>query len=77
MIFPRLTNGTKHSYNNHPSLGRVGLAQLISFLVVELIHPSSNLRFNMSVIFTFNYSLSERRRLHRQRCDLSDRLRES
>jgi hypothetical protein len=77
MIFPKLANGTKHSYNNHPSLGRVGLAQLISFLVVEVTHPSSNLRFDMDAIFTVNYSFSERRRLHRQRCDLSDRLHES
>jgi hypothetical protein len=35
---------------------RVDLAQLIRFLIVELIHPSSNHRFDMCVIFTANYS---------------------
>jgi hypothetical protein len=45
---------------------RVGLAQLVRFLVVELIYPGSNPKFNMSVIFTANYSFSGRRRLRRQ-----------
>jgi phosphatidylinositol N-acetylglucosaminyltransferase subunit C len=40
--------------------GRVGLAQLVIFLVVELIHPSSNSRFDMNVVFTTNYSFSGR-----------------
>jgi hypothetical protein len=37
--------------------GRVGLAQLIRFLVVELIHSDSDLIFNMSVVFMTNYFL--------------------
>jgi hypothetical protein len=37
---------------------RVSLAQLVRFLVVELIHPVLNSRFDMSVIFTANYSFS-------------------
>jgi hypothetical protein len=41
---------------------RVGLAQLIRFLVVELTHPGSNHRFDMGVAFTANYSFSERQR---------------
>jgi hypothetical protein len=41
---------------------RVGLAQLIRFLVVKFIHPGSNLKFDMCVVFTANYSFSERRR---------------
>jgi hypothetical protein len=53
---------------------RVGLAQLIRFLVVELIHTDSNTKFDMSVIFMTNYSFSGRRVLRRQRDDLSDRL---
>jgi hypothetical protein len=36
----------------------VGIEQLIRFLVVELIHPVLNLRFDMSVAFTANYSFS-------------------
>jgi hypothetical protein len=39
---------------------RVGLAELVRFLVVELIHPDSNFRFDMSVIFMTNYSFSGR-----------------
>jgi hypothetical protein len=38
----------------------VGLVQLIRFLVVELIHLDSNLRFDMVVVFTANYSFSGR-----------------
>jgi hypothetical protein len=38
---------------------RVGLTQLVRFLVVELIHPGSNLRFDMHVAFTANYSFSD------------------
>jgi hypothetical protein len=45
--------------------------------VVELTHPGSNPRFDMSVTFTANYFFSVRRRPRRQRCALGDRLRES
>jgi hypothetical protein len=38
-----------------------GLAQLVRFLVIKLTHPDLNTRFDMSVIFTANYSLSGRR----------------
>jgi hypothetical protein len=58
-------------------LKSLGLAQLIRFLVVKLIHSGLNTRFGMSVTFTANYYFSMRRRLRRQRCTLSDRLRES
>jgi hypothetical protein len=34
------------------------LVQVVSFLVVELIYSNSNLRFNMHVVFTTNYSFS-------------------
>jgi hypothetical protein len=54
----------------------VGLAQLVRFLVMELTYSDLNLRFDMSVIFTTNYSFSGRRRV-RQQGALSDRLRES
>jgi hypothetical protein len=40
---------------------RVSLAQLIKFLVVKFIHLGSNLKFDMGVVFTANYSFSERR----------------
>jgi hypothetical protein len=33
----------------------MGLAQLVRFLMVELTHPDSNRRFDMSVVFTANY----------------------
>jgi hypothetical protein len=36
----------------------VGLPKLIRFIVVELTHPGSNFRFNMSVVFTVNYSFN-------------------
>jgi hypothetical protein len=45
---------------------RVDLVQLVRFLVVELTHPDSNPRFDMSVSFTGNYSFSGRRRPRRQ-----------
>jgi hypothetical protein len=32
----------------------------IKFLVVELTHPDSNLKFDMCVVFTPNYSFSGR-----------------
>jgi hypothetical protein len=40
---------------------RVGLAQMVRFLVVKLTHPGSNSRFDMSIVFTTNYSFSGRR----------------
>jgi hypothetical protein len=43
---------------------RVGLAQLVRFLMVELTHPGSNPRFYMGVAFTANYSFSGRRCPH-------------
>jgi uncharacterized protein YydD (DUF2326 family) len=36
---------------------RVTLVQLVRFLVIELIHPGLNFRFDMSLIFTTNYFL--------------------
>jgi hypothetical protein len=39
---------------------RVVLVQLFRFLVVKLTHSVSNLRFDMYVVFTFNYSFSVR-----------------
>jgi hypothetical protein len=56
---------------------RVGLAQLIRFLVVELTHTGLNFIFDMCVAFTANYSFGGRRRPCQQRCALGDRLRES
>jgi hypothetical protein len=56
---------------------RVDLAQLVRFLVVELIHSGLNIIFDMSVVFMANYSFSGRRRLRRQRDALSDQLYES
>jgi hypothetical protein len=43
-----------------------GLAQLVRFLVVELIYPGLNPRFDMSVAFTANYFFSGKRCLRRQ-----------
>jgi hypothetical protein len=40
---------------------RVGLAQLVRFLVVELTHTCSNPIFDMCIVFTTNYSFSWRR----------------
>jgi hypothetical protein len=37
---------------------RVVLVQLVRFLVVELIHPVSNSRFDICVIFMTNYFFS-------------------
>jgi hypothetical protein len=36
----------------------MGLAQLVRFLVVELIHPGLNTKFDIDVTFTVNYSFS-------------------
>jgi hypothetical protein len=49
---------------------RVGLTQLVRFLVVELIQPDSNVIFDVGVVFKANYSFSRRRRPHRQRYTL-------
>jgi hypothetical protein len=38
----------------------VSLVQLVKFLMVELIHPVSNLRFDMNVAFMTNYYFSGR-----------------
>jgi hypothetical protein len=53
-------------------VGRVDLVQLVRFLVVKLTHSDLNSRFNMSIIFTVNYSFSVRRRLYQQRGALND-----
>jgi hypothetical protein len=45
---------------------RVSLAQLVRFIVVELTHPGSNLRFDIGVAFTANYYFSWRSRPRRQ-----------
>jgi hypothetical protein len=68
------------SYNSipdTPAISRVGLTQLVRFLVVKLTHPGSNPRFDMGIAFTTNYSFSGRRRPRRQRDALDDRLCES
>jgi hypothetical protein len=45
-------------YVSWSSLGRrVGLAQLIRFLVVKLTYICSNFKFDMGVTFTTNYFL--------------------
>jgi hypothetical protein len=51
---------------------RVGLTQLIRFLVVELTYSGLNLRFDMGVTFTANYYFSGRRCPRRQRDALYD-----
>jgi hypothetical protein len=56
---------------------RVGLTQLVRFLVVELNYTCSNPKFDMSVIFTANYSFSGMQHLCRQRCTLGDRFHKS
>jgi hypothetical protein len=60
--------------NRKVQVGRVGLDQLVRFLVVELTHPGSNPRFDMGVAFTTNYFLSGRRHPRRQRGALGDQL---
>jgi hypothetical protein len=37
-----------------------GLAQLIRFFVVKLIYLDLNSRFDINIVFTANYSFSER-----------------
>jgi hypothetical protein len=44
---------------------------------MELTHPDLSPIFDMSVVFTVNYSFSGSRRPHRQRGALGERLRES
>jgi hypothetical protein len=44
------------SQKNHIYDGRVDLAQLIRFLMVELTHSILNPKFNMGVVFMANYS---------------------
>jgi hypothetical protein len=44
--------------DKHIINGRVSLVQLVRFLVVKLIYSDLNHRFDMSVIFTINYSFS-------------------
>jgi hypothetical protein len=38
----------------------MGIAQLVRFPVLKLTHPGSNLIFDMCVVFTTNFSFSER-----------------
>jgi hypothetical protein len=38
----------------------IDLVQLNRFIVVELTHPCSNLRFDINIIFTNNFSFNER-----------------
>jgi hypothetical protein len=54
------------------STSKLGLTQLVRFLVVKLTYLDSNFRFGMCVVFTINYSFSDSRRLHRQRNVLID-----
>jgi hypothetical protein len=49
-----------HFSENNTSIDRVCLAQLVRFLVVKLIHSSSNPIFDMCVVFMANYSFSGR-----------------
>jgi hypothetical protein len=50
----------------------MGLAQLVRFLVVELIHSDLNTKFDIDVIFTINYSFSVRWCFRRQRDTLGN-----
>jgi hypothetical protein len=45
--------------------------------VVELNHSDLNPRFDMDIVFTANYSFSERRRPRRQRDAIDDQLHKS
>jgi hypothetical protein len=53
------------------------VAQIVRFLVEELIHPDSNSKFDMNVVLTTNYSFSERWCPRRQWGTLGGWLRES
>jgi hypothetical protein len=55
-----ITTSTCNIYAQKKLHGRVGLAQLVRLLVVELTHSVLNLRFDMYLVFTVNYSFSER-----------------
>jgi hypothetical protein len=48
-------------YSKYSVCCRVGLAQLVRFLVVELIHPDSNPIFDVGVVFKTNYFFNRRR----------------
>jgi hypothetical protein len=50
---------------------------VVRFLIVKLIHPGLNFRFDICVVFMINYSFSGRRRFRRRRDALGGRLRES
>jgi hypothetical protein len=52
----------RHDESMNWEFCRQGLAQLVRFLVVELIHPDLNLRFDTCVVFMINYFFSGRRR---------------
>jgi hypothetical protein len=54
--------------------GRLGLVHLVKFLMVELIHPCLNHKFDMSIVFTVNYFFSRRRHFHQQRDVFDDRF---
>jgi hypothetical protein len=47
-----------YSIHQLMSFCRVSLVQLVRFLVVKLTHLDLNYRFDMSVVFTTNYSFS-------------------
>jgi hypothetical protein len=49
-LSPRTQSGLKRACSC-----RVGLAQLVRFLVVELTHSGLNHKFDMNVIFMANY----------------------
>jgi hypothetical protein len=53
-------NKNSHIQKQHTQSRRVGLAQLVRFLVVELTHPDSNPTFDIGVTFVPNYSFSGR-----------------
>jgi hypothetical protein len=45
---------------------KLSLAQVVSFFMVELTYPDLNIRFDMSVTITTNYSFSDRWCLRQQ-----------
>jgi hypothetical protein len=48
----------RHDESMNWEFCRQGLAQLVRFLVVELIHPDLNLKFDTCVVFMINYFFS-------------------
>jgi hypothetical protein len=60
-----MTLNVRRMYTKLGRRGKLGLAQVVSFFVVEPTHTGSNLRFDKSVALTTNYSFSGMRRLHR------------